>query len=205
MLGYCAECHEPQYKSPAGPVCENGHGGAGTLEELPRCARCEAVLKPAAKFCAECGEPTGPESELVEDVQPCPGCGSPVSPGAKFCAECGHKLGEPSGHSNTREDKTVKMPQKSEPEPGSESKAENKDKVKTPVRKSEPGSKKTVKTPVKEEPEEVDGAKPEEEFDFSSIDPENDWECFGQIEPDNFECKECAFRERCAEKAGVEI
>jgi hypothetical protein len=28
----CVDCGFPQYQTPSGPVCENGHGGAPTLE-----------------------------------------------------------------------------------------------------------------------------------------------------------------------------
>jgi len=34
-VGYCSECGEPQYKTSSGLVCENGHGGAPTLDEPP--------------------------------------------------------------------------------------------------------------------------------------------------------------------------
>lgn len=30
-LGACGDCGQPQYHSPAGPVCANGHGGAATI------------------------------------------------------------------------------------------------------------------------------------------------------------------------------
>ena len=38
------------------------------------------------------------------------------------------------------------------------------------------------------------------EFDFSKVKPD-EFMCFGTIEPDHSECKECPFREQCAEKA----
>jgi hypothetical protein len=38
------------------------------------------------------------------------------------------------------------------------------------------------------------------EFDFSSIDPEKEWECFGTIDKNHSECQECPFAKRCEEK-----
>ena len=38
------------------------------------------------------------------------------------------------------------------------------------------------------------------EFDFSSIDPEKEWECFGTIVKDHPECKECPFAVKCEAK-----
>ena len=43
------------------------------------------------------------------------------------------------------------------------------------------------------------------EFDYSSIDPEKEWACLGTIDPEHTECKACPFRQKCAEKAGVEL
>jgi hypothetical protein len=37
-------------------------------------------------------------------------------------------------------------------------------------------------------------------IDFSSIDPEKEWECFGTIVKDHPECKECPFAVKCEEK-----
>jgi hypothetical protein len=42
-------------------------------------------------------------------------------------------------------------------------------------------------------------------LDVSSIDPEKDFMCFGTIEVANQECAECAFKAKCAEKAGVKV
>ena len=38
---YCVECGQPQYQSPGGPVCVNGHGGVEglTLEDITRKGR----------------------------------------------------------------------------------------------------------------------------------------------------------------------
>lgn len=30
--GLCEACREPQYMTPSGPTCKNGHGGAGSLD-----------------------------------------------------------------------------------------------------------------------------------------------------------------------------
>jgi hypothetical protein len=35
-LGYCIVCHEPQFHSPAGITCPNGHGGAESLRRRPK-------------------------------------------------------------------------------------------------------------------------------------------------------------------------
>ena len=32
QVGFCEECGEPQYQSPSGEVCKNGHGGVGTVD-----------------------------------------------------------------------------------------------------------------------------------------------------------------------------
>ena len=42
-------------------------------------------------------------------------------------------------------------------------------------------------------------------FDFSKIDPEKAFLCFGTIDPQHQECIECPCREKCAVKAGVAI
>jgi hypothetical protein len=38
------------------------------------------------------------------------------------------------------------------------------------------------------------------EFDFSSIDPEKEWECFGTFDGKHTECQECPFAKKCEEK-----
>jgi len=48
-------------------------------------------------------------------------------------------------------------------------------------------------------------AKASSDFDFSKVDFEKEWECFGTIEPDHPECKGCPAKEKCAEKAGVSL
>jgi len=197
LLGYCADCHEPQYDCPSGSVCENGHGGAATLDEVPVCRECEKPLGPNVKFCAECGASTAepepePEPEPVEDVKLCPSCDSPINSDSKFCGECGHSLvaepkpeKAPVEEKPTEPEKTVKVPVKSK-------------------KKDEP--KKTVKVPVKEKESEEEEEKEEEQFDFSQIDPEQDWECFGvMIEPKHRECRDCPYITKCAKKAGVEL
>ena len=42
------------------------------------------------------------------------------------------------------------------------------------------------------------------EFDYSKIDPEKEWMCFGTMEPEHTECQECPdqIREKCAKAAG---
>lgn len=198
QVGFCADCYEPQYKTPGGESCKNGHGGAPTLDEVPTCAECNEALKPNAKFCDECGASTEPKDESDDEIK-CPNCGEAVS--GKFCGECGFKMGmmEPEEAEEKPDRTPVKKPEKAP--------AKSEKSVKIPEKKEEKAPEKTVKKPEKkEEVEEEEEAAPEEEnFDFSEIDPEKEWECFGQIEPDHVECKSCAYRERCADKAGVEI
>lgn len=182
MIGYCADCFEEAHETPSGPTCKNGHGGCDVLDEIPTCAECSQPLKPNAKFCGECGASTE-EKKNVEDVKLCPECSERIAPDAKFCGECGHSLkNEPKAE---EAEKTVKMPVKKE-----EPKAEKAEKVE-----------KTVKMPSKEEEETEEESAPQEDFDFSEIDPSKDWECFGMIEPDHTECKECHYRAKCEEKS----
>lgn len=50
-----------------------------------KCPKCNAELRPGAKFCTKCGTKI--------EVQPvCPKCGAVLKPGAKFCTKCGTKL-----------------------------------------------------------------------------------------------------------------
>jgi len=66
-----------------GQQMQNMPGGlGGGAQKLP-CAKCGAKLTPGAKFCYECGAPTG---------ESCPKCKASVKPGAKFCPECGTSL-----------------------------------------------------------------------------------------------------------------
>jgi hypothetical protein len=61
-LGLCAVCGEPQYRTPSGSLCENGHGGAPTVQDVP------AVPEPPPP--SEAAEPV-PEpqpSQVVEGV-----------------------------------------------------------------------------------------------------------------------------------------
>jgi hypothetical protein len=57
----------------------------------------------------------------------------------------------------------------------------------------------------KEEPVNSTANDTVEKADFSNVDREKDFMCFGTIEADNAECMECPFRERCADKAGVSL
>lgn len=52
-------------------------------EDTEKCGKCNATIKKGAKFCPECGAPTG---------NFCPECGKPITKGAKFCPECGKPL-----------------------------------------------------------------------------------------------------------------
>ena len=42
--------------------------------------------------------------------------------------------------------------------------------------------------------------KSKQSIDFSSIDPEKEWECFGMITDGHPECVECPFAEPCRSK-----
>ncbi len=103
------------------------------------------------------------------------------------------------------------MPVKTEPKtsgikmPPSMRKEEPKAEVpKVPVKAEPKAETKTVHRPESAPPED-DGSKPEEKFDFSEVNPETDWECFGQIEPEHPECKDCPFKVKCAAKAGKKL
>jgi predicted amidophosphoribosyltransferase len=49
-----------------------------------KCARCQNVNRPGAKFCEECAAPL---------ARVCANCGVPLSATAKFCSECAHPTG----------------------------------------------------------------------------------------------------------------
>lgn len=65
--------------APVAPVAVPVAAAAG------KCAKCEGDLVPGAKFCPNCGAPTGPAA--------CAKCGKELPAGAKFCPECGEKAG----------------------------------------------------------------------------------------------------------------
>ena len=52
---------------------------------MPTCPKCQAEVKPGARFCGSCGaeQPSTPA---------CPQCGAAMPPGAKFCGKCGAPL-----------------------------------------------------------------------------------------------------------------
>jgi len=58
--------------------------------------------------------------------------------------------------------------------------------------------------PSEEPPVEPPNVNVDSDFDYSKAKPE-EFMCFGTIEPQHPECKECPFRAQCAEKAGVKI
>ena len=65
--------------------------------------------------------------------------------------------------------------------------------------------KKVIIPPKYDSKEDSDDDYGDVEIDFSEINPEEQWECFGSIEPDHVECKECPYRGKCAVKSGVSI
>jgi VWFA-related protein len=56
------------------------------------CPHCGRSLRPGARFCAGCGQPTGAFSPSRLAAPACPHCNSTTRPGARFCARCGHRL-----------------------------------------------------------------------------------------------------------------
>jgi hypothetical protein len=124
---------------------------------------------------------------VVEDVAVCPSCSEPVSSTAKFCGECGHKM-ITEAHPET-------PPKDKEPVAEKPAKETVEDKVK-----------KTVKVPSqKDEDDEGEDEPKEEDFDYSKINPAQDWECWGHIEPDHTECKKCKYNKECAKESGVSL
>lgn len=49
------------------------------------CPKCNAELRPGARFCTKCGT-------KIEEQPVCTKCGAPLKPGAKFCTKCGTKV-----------------------------------------------------------------------------------------------------------------
>jgi hypothetical protein len=63
--------------------------------------------------------------------------------------------------------------------------------------------------PVKPEPSKPAEPPPVEKsnkaIDFSAIDPEREWECFGTIDKNHPECQECPFAKRCEDKKNSKV
>lgn len=53
------------------------------------CNQCKNKVSPAAKFCANCGDPT--DDEKSGTIKFCTECGAKNAPDVKFCGNCGHK------------------------------------------------------------------------------------------------------------------
>lgn len=201
MVGYCADCHKPAYQTPSGSCCENGHGGADVIEELPVCTSCGASLGPNSQFCSNCGENCGvPADDESKAESECPACGSVVSANARFCSDCGKSLvGEEQ--SDDEDANTDKMAVKAE--------AEDKPKrtVKKPVKDEDNKPNRTVKAPSPNTDDDTDDDVDNDDddspsFDVSQIDPRETWECFGDMyEEGDVECDNCPFRKECAEEA----
>lgn len=86
------------------------------------------------------------------------------------------------------------------------------------IRTPEPVKQTPVRTPVSKpvepapvvpkpsEPVKAETPKPAanpasgKKFDFSAIDPEKEWECFGTFDGKHSECQECPFAKQCEEK-----
>ncbi len=57
-----------------------------SVKTVAQCPNCQARVAPGARFCAECGKPTG--AGAVKKAF-CTGCGSEKPAAAKFCPGCG--------------------------------------------------------------------------------------------------------------------
>jgi len=112
-------------------------------------------------------------------------------PKVGYCQECGEPAYEtPSGTVCKNEHGGAEVvdqpPKKEEPK-------------KEEPKKEEPKK----EEPKKEEPKPAEApsaSKTSKAIDFSSIDPEKEWECFGTIDKNHPECKECPFATKCEEK-----
>ena len=79
----------------AGVTMGNAMAGAfsqqATAAQAPlvKCPKCGANVKQDAKFCPECGNNMGPQTDK------CIKCGADIKKGAKFCPECGAQQAAP--------------------------------------------------------------------------------------------------------------
>jgi len=71
---------------------------SGRVTPGPQCA-CGAPLLFGARFCANCGRPTG----LAGASEKCAYCGQPLSSGAEFCASCGAAVDNRASGGNENE------------------------------------------------------------------------------------------------------
>lgn len=66
------------------------------MKNIYKCPNCDAIIRPEAKFCHECGARLAPtQTEGTADIEKtivCPNCGAKVRTDASFCNECGSKL-----------------------------------------------------------------------------------------------------------------
>jgi hypothetical protein len=69
----------------------------------------------------------------------------------------------------------------------------------------QPRKKETPVKPILSAPLPSSADKPGKSIDFSSIDPEKEWECFGTIDKNHPECQECPFAKRCEDKKNSKV
>lgn len=74
--------HSPLPAPPATPP-------ASPLSPQAQCSFCGALLRPGARFCPQCGRPTGTQRSR------CSSCGASLRPGARFCPHCGRPVPAP--------------------------------------------------------------------------------------------------------------
>jgi hypothetical protein len=55
-------------------------------------------------------------------------------------------------------------------------------------------------TPIEPEKPAEPPTKADEVIDFSSINPETEWECFGTFDKNHHECQKCPFAAKCEAK-----
>lgn len=159
------------------------------LDSIPSCSSCGSELGPQAKFCPSCGTSLEEDGEAKEEPQ-CPSCGATVPSDSRFCSECGSSISDASSEKTKgKQSRKVKAPD-------------------TPENDAKP--KRTIKRPVQSDDSELEEDDETEsdsgpEFDFSRIDPREEWECFGEMyEEGSVECDACPFKEDCAKETKSE-
>ena len=65
---------------------------------MPYCSNCGAAVERKERFCANCGQPLGPEVPSINTpvrLAYCSECGAGIESGARFCSACGKPLEVP--------------------------------------------------------------------------------------------------------------